>query len=145
MCQHLEKRRAEALKELHQSFSYYHWISLAETTLCGMHMFNKRRAGEIERVYIQDFNSYEKLDKHMSDMYKSLSTENRKIAQKYIRFCIRGKKGRTVPVLLTNELFESIILILKFREQAGVSKKIHIFLDCLDTIKTDSGISEHVY
>lgn len=41
-------------------------------------------------------------------MYKSLSTENRQIAQKYVRFCIRGKLRRTVPVLLSNDLFESI-------------------------------------
>ncbi|KAM0726627.1 hypothetical protein ACS0PU_007811 [Formica fusca] len=58
-----------------------------------------------------------------NDIYKSLSTESRIIAEKYIRFCIRGKLGRTVPVLLSNDLFQSIILILKFRKQAGVPEK----------------------
>ncbi|XP_025267032.1 uncharacterized protein LOC105253043 [Camponotus floridanus] len=49
--------------------------------------------------------------------------EDRKIAEKYVRFCIRGKLGRTVPVLLTNELFDCITLILKYREKANVPKK----------------------
>lgn len=57
-----------------------------------------------------------------SDIYTSLSTQNRKIAEKYVRFCIRGKLGRTVPVLLPHDLFESINLILKFREKVGVPK-----------------------
>lgn len=42
-----------------------------------------------------------------NDIYTSLSKENKRIAEKYIRFCIRGKLGRTVPVLLSNDLFES--------------------------------------
>ncbi|XP_071581740.1 uncharacterized protein [Temnothorax nylanderi] len=58
-----------------------------------------------------------------SDLYKSLSKEHKKIANKYIRFCIRGKLGRTVPVLLSNDLFESINLILKYRKESNVPEK----------------------
>jgi len=109
-------------------------------------VFNRRRAGEIERVLIEDFNNYEKLNENMyNDIYKSLSTEHKKIAQKYVRFCIRSKLGHTVPVLLSNHLFQSVILILKYRKQAGVLKKIHMFLDCLDVIKKDTNISEHAH
>jgi len=57
------------------------------------------------------------------DIYMSLSRANKKIAEKYIRFCIRGKLGRTVPVLLSNELFESINLILQFRNEAEIPAK----------------------
>jgi len=57
------------------------------------------------------------------DIYMSLSNANKKIVEKYIRFCIRGKLGRTVPVLLSNELFESINLILHFRNEAEVPAK----------------------
>lgn len=58
-----------------------------------------------------------------SDIYVSLSEENRKIAENYSRFCIRGKLGRTVPVLLTNELLKCINLILQFRKEAEVPQK----------------------
>jgi len=122
--EYLRKKRTEAFEILKQSFSYDNWISLAKVTLTSIHVFNRRRAGEIERVLIEDFKNYEKINKNMhKDIYMSLSNANKKIAEKYIRFCIRGKLGRTVPVLLSNELFESINLILHFRNEAEVPAK----------------------
>ncbi|XP_024893456.1 uncharacterized protein LOC112468487 [Temnothorax curvispinosus] len=58
-----------------------------------------------------------------TNIYTSLSEQNRKIAQNYSRFCIRGKLSRTVPVLLTNKLLKCINLILQLREKAEVPKK----------------------
>ncbi|EFN74603.1 hypothetical protein EAG_00100, partial [Camponotus floridanus] len=84
-----------------------------------VHIFNRRRSGEIERILIEDFKNYETVNSNMkSDIFNSLSEENKKIAQKYVCFCIRGKLGRSVPVLLLSDLFECITLILKFREEA---------------------------
>ena len=121
---YLREKRAENVKSLSISFSYCAWLSLAEATLTSVHVFNRRRAGEIERVFIEDFQSYEKLNRNMySDIYKSLSSEHRKIAEKYIRFSIRGKLGRIVPVLLSKDLFHCIKLILKFRKEAEVPDK----------------------
>jgi len=61
------------------------------------------------------YENYERLNKNVNnDIFNSSSEENKKIAEKYVRFCIRGKLGRTVPVLLTNELFQCVILIIKF-------------------------------
>ncbi|XP_071653728.1 uncharacterized protein [Temnothorax longispinosus] len=121
---YLTKKRIEAYTALKESFSYEKWLSLAKVTLTSMHVFNRRRAGEIERVLIQDFENYEKLNENMyTDIYNSLSIEDKEIAQKYVRFCIRGKLGRTVPVLLPNDLFECVTLILKFRKKANIPKK----------------------
>lgn len=87
-------------------------------------MFNRRRTGEIERALIEDFNTYEKINKKLhNNIYTSLTKENKRIAEKYIQFCNRGKLGRTVPVLLSNDLFKSIVLILKFRKEAKVPAK----------------------
>jgi len=58
-----------------------------------------------------------------SNIYTSLSTQNRKIAERYIRFYVRGKLERKMPILLSHDLFECINLILKFREEAKISKK----------------------
>lgn len=46
------------------------------------------------------------------------STNNKK----YVRFLIRGKKARGVPVLLTHLMSKAMHLILKYRDDAGVSK-----------------------
>lgn len=53
-------------------------------------------------------------------MYASLSPESKAIANKYVRITIRGKKNRTVPVLLYPQLVKNIDLILKYRIQAKV-------------------------
>ncbi|XP_067208798.1 uncharacterized protein [Linepithema humile] len=120
---YLEKKRIEAFTTLQQSFSYHSWLSLAEATLISVLVFNRRRSGEMERILIEDFQSYEKLHENVNtDIYTLLSKKNKKIAEKYIRFCIRGKLGRGVPVLLTKQLFESINLILKFRKEAEIPK-----------------------
>lgn len=93
---HLTRKRTEAYDTLEQSFSYENWLTLAQVTLTSVHLFNRRRAGEIERILITDFKNYDKVNKNMnSDIYNSLSEENRKIAEKYVHFCIRGKLGRT--------------------------------------------------
>lgn len=121
---YLKTNRQTAYLALKESFSYDTWLSLAEFTLTSVHTFNRRRAGEIERILIEDFHNYDKLNKDMfSDMYNSLSQENKEVAEKYVRFCIRGKLGRTVPVLLSTELFECITTILHFRQAAKVSSK----------------------
>lgn len=121
---HLEETRTAAFEALEKSFSYCYWIALAEVTLSSVHVFNRRRAGEIERILIEDFKNYEGINENMyNDLYKSLSSKSRKIAEKYIRFSIRGKLGRTVPVLLYKSIFKCIMLILKFRQQAGVHEK----------------------
>ncbi|KAG5327755.1 POL5 protein, partial [Pseudoatta argentina] len=113
---------------LQESFSYSKWLSLAEITLTLIHVFNRRRAGEIQRILIEDFETYEKINKDMnSDIYNALSKADKEITEKYVRFLIHGKLGRTVPVLLSNELFQCVILILKLRKEANVlSQNPHI-------------------
>lgn len=121
---YLEKTRNEAYAALKDSFSYNKWLSLAEVTLTSIHVFNRRRAGEIERACIEDFQNYEKVNENMyCDIYKSLSAEDKQIANRYVRFCIGGKLGRTVPVLLSSQLFECVKLILKYRKEANVPEK----------------------
>ncbi|XP_071580199.1 uncharacterized protein [Temnothorax nylanderi] len=56
-------------------------------------------------------------------MYKARSPRAKEIAKKYVRFTLRGKLGRTVPVLLTGELRDCIEMILKHRKAAKVSSK----------------------
>lgn len=58
----LETKRVETYNMLEQSFSYK-WIELAQVTLTLIHLFNRRRAGEIERVLIDDFKNNDKVNR----------------------------------------------------------------------------------
>lgn len=119
---HLNKRRDEAFIKLKHKFTSTDWNTLAETTLLSIQVFNRRRPGEMERVLIDDFKCYEGLDNETRSEFSSiLNTEQD--ADRYVRFLIRGKLNRTVPVILDKNQLESIKLILETRENARVHPK----------------------
>ncbi|XP_066600560.1 uncharacterized protein [Prorops nasuta] len=121
---YLQCKQNEALESLKEDFSHAVWRSLAESTLISVQLFNRRRPGEVERIYIDDFNNYEQLSKKTHpETFESLSEEGKKQASRYVRFLIRGKLGRTVPVLLDFEMLECIQTILKYRKRAKVHKQ----------------------
>lgn len=54
-------QRTTALNNLTQKFSFKDWLKLSESTLISIQLFNRQRAGEMERTLIEDKN-YEKID-----------------------------------------------------------------------------------
>ncbi|VEN42507.1 unnamed protein product [Callosobruchus maculatus] len=115
---YLKRKRSEALREVTENFSFGSWLSLAESTLISTQIFNRRRAGEIERIFIEDFQTCRSIDE---DSLKDLSSSSIAVANNYVRFEIRGKLNRSVPVLLSKDLLRCIEAILANRKKAGVS------------------------
>lgn len=113
----------ESTDILKKKFQFSAWKSLSEASLILLQMFNRRRAGEIERVEIEDFNNRDSVDEKVNpDLYSKLSETSRKLAQKYVRISIRGKLGRTVPALLDYSLVQYMKTIIDMRKEAGVRK-----------------------
>lgn len=84
----LEEKRKAAYEELKQGFVYQTWLSLAQSTLIMLQLFNRRRAGEIERVLIDDFQSYTSINENThKELYQSLSPDSRKVIKIIIKFC----------------------------------------------------------
>lgn len=118
----LKNERTKYLNDLKQNFNIHSWKELAKSTLSSIQLFNRRRAGEIERITMNDFWSYETVEANTDlKVFRSLSTEEQEDAKKYCRFLIRGKRGRSVPVLLHKELVECVETVIKFRKCSGVS------------------------
>lgn len=113
---YLKTERTKALKSLQTNdFSIQAWRILAETTLLSTMIFNRRRTGELERVLIENLENCEAISKEETpELYKSLL--------KYVRMTIRGKLGRTVPVLLHEEVLKYMQMIVNCRKHAGVSE-----------------------
>ncbi|KAG5861496.1 hypothetical protein JTB14_022387 [Gonioctena quinquepunctata] len=115
---YLKKNGRHQYNKLSTGFNIDTWKELLSLTLISVQVFNRRRAGEIERARIVEFNNQTRIDKdNNGEVYNSY----KKVAHHYIRFEIRGKLGRGVPVLLSRELESYINLILKHRQDAGVS------------------------
>lgn len=60
---YLLTNRRLAFQQLKDVFTYNTWRQLAQFTLISVQVFNRRRAGEIERISIDDY-------KHQEGMYK---------------------------------------------------------------------------
>lgn len=120
----LSAKRSYAYDSLKMRFSFEKWKILLETTLLSLQLFNRKRAGEMERLLIEDYNNRQGIDENTNkDLFNCLSTQQQQIAQKYVRIAIRGKLNRTVPVLLNKVDSSCIDTILKFRQEAHVSSK----------------------
>lgn len=120
----LNEKRKTLYEILKEKFCPDSWLELAKVTLTSVQLFNRRRAGEIEHLLVKDFKNYTQiLETTDKDLFHSLSGTAREIAKKYVKFTIRGKLMRTVPVLLSDELLKCIEIILKYRNNARVPAK----------------------
>lgn len=119
MTDFLHLKRREAYCQLEEQFSLKAWRDLAETTLISIQIFNRRRPGEIERILIDDYKSYETID-HTAhkEIYESLSVEAKEAVEKYVICSIRGKLARKVPVILSTEHVNCIDLLLSTHNEA---------------------------
>ncbi|XP_015125250.1 uncharacterized protein LOC107047038 [Diachasma alloeum] len=118
---YIKCERSEHFNQLTQAYSFEAWKNLGKMTLLSLQIFNRRRPGEIERLYLEDFQSYRSLDHTANkEAYNALSEEGKKLARKYVRFEIRGKLGRGVPVLVDNDVLNCLNLLIEHRERAGV-------------------------
>lgn len=118
---YLKKESYTCLKMLSKEFDNNAWLLLSQCTLILLQIFNRRRAGEIERLTLSDYKNQQSLNENVDpDIYRRLSDSTRKFASQFVRLTLRGKLGRTVSVLLSPLLVECIETMLKYRRQAGV-------------------------
>lgn len=95
---------------------------LNQMTLAQLVMFNRRRGGETQRMLIDAYSSRTQNKDCPREVKEALSTTEKILLNTLSRVEIRGKRGRTVPVLLTQKTQRCIALLLKWREAAGVAK-----------------------
>ncbi|GLV38063.1 hypothetical protein CBL_01744 [Carabus blaptoides fortunei] len=69
-------------------------------------ILHQKRAGEIERLLISDYCKRQSIDKGKhDDLYNSLSKLEQLLAERFIKVELRGKLGRSVPILLSGQQF----------------------------------------
>lgn len=79
--------------------------------MTSIQLFNRRRPGEIERIFIEDFRNHQKIDS-LGETFENLILDEKNVAMRYVRFTTRGKLNRTVTLLLHIDLLESSKLLL---------------------------------
>ncbi|XP_074039962.1 uncharacterized protein isoform X2 [Leptinotarsa decemlineata] len=115
-------KRNHYYEALMKKFNVNTWRNLANFTLINILIFNRRRPGELERSIISDLDSLARIEEN-TDTYKKLSGNDKIYVREYVRFVVRGKLARGVPVLLHNSMHECVKLLLKYRKEAGIDDK----------------------
>lgn len=65
------------MRKIKNEFTFHAWKSLAEAILIIIQIFNRHRAGEIERAYIVDYKNSMKITKE-DELYKRLPEKEKK-------------------------------------------------------------------
>lgn len=110
------KLRLQLLESIQVLQNYYNkekYENLRNALVTYIQIANCKRSGEIERLKVIDAEVIESIsEEYDKDIYASLSEEGKKYVNKYSRILIRGKKNRTVPILLTSEMRKALEIVL---------------------------------
>ncbi|KAL3882846.1 hypothetical protein ACJMK2_029150 [Sinanodonta woodiana] len=102
------------------------WSTLNEITLARIILFNRRRQGEVSRIEVSQYGK--RHSAAQGEIREMLSTIEQGLCKLFKRLEIKGKKGSTVPVLLTTEVQESLDLLIRNRAIAGAElKNVYLF------------------
>ena len=118
LIQHAHELRKEV--ELGQSNVY---PELAQVCLAQVILFNRRRSGEAERMTVAAYNNALMGSGQPDPIILSTLNEFEKtLCKSHLRVEIKGKRGRKVPVLFTDDMKKSINILIKSRQDADVTQ-----------------------
>ena len=119
--QHLSNVRVTSINELPgNNSSLESWRNLCSSILASLILLNRRRAGEASKLELVHLNEMCN-DVPSNDIKSALSEFEVKLCSYFKRVEIRGKRGRKVPMLITQQSEKAIKLLVNLREHVGVN------------------------
>ncbi|KAL4234518.1 hypothetical protein ACF0H5_006161 [Mactra antiquata] len=101
--------------------THVQWRDLSEITLAQTVLFNKRRAGEAERLQVQQYlDGIDHGKTTNQEVFESLSPLERKLAEVINRVEVRGKRGRRVAILLQDHIVKQFDALIKYRSSGNI-------------------------
>lgn len=89
--------------------------STAELLLCQLTIFNYRRQGETSKLTVDHFKSAKKISNTVA--LDSLSLAERQMSERMRRVEVKGKKGKIVPVMFTDDMTSALEKMIEARTQ----------------------------
>ncbi|KAJ8023168.1 N-lysine methyltransferase KMT5A-B [Holothuria leucospilota] len=124
------------------------WKDLSAATVTLLMLFNRKRQGEISKMSLEDYSHVERGVSHVLDV-QTLSQFEQDLVKVIWRVEIVGKRGRTVPVLITDKMKGALDELVKFRSVVGVNSTNQFMFPVLcsdhhirgcDTLRTYSSL-----
>ncbi|KAJ8313192.1 hypothetical protein KUTeg_009255 [Tegillarca granosa] len=119
---HLQSTANSLCKKIGNNPDLY--SKLAQVLLTQVILFNRRRSGEAERMLLEGFNDAIKNGSGRPDpvVMSTLTEFEKHLCTSHTRVEIRGKRGRKVPVLLTDKMRQQIEVLVYNRNKANVKQ-----------------------
>lgn len=119
--------------------------TLQEICYVQLLLLNRRRIGELQRMTVHSYTS--NINNEKSTEFDNCISENERVLMKsFKRVVIRGKRGRGVPVLFTEEIVRTTNLLLKVRANFVQDDNIYLFANTTssNSISGSTAIYTHV-
>ncbi|KAK3537720.1 hypothetical protein QTP70_017893 [Hemibagrus guttatus] len=116
---YLEKASQCAMKELRETPSAQSYADLCKVTLAQILMFN-RRHGEVSQMTIKSFQERDQVQ--APEISEALTEMEKVCCEEYCKILVHQKVGVLVPVILTPDMIDAIMLLTEKRDQCSVSK-----------------------
>ncbi|CAH0551285.1 unnamed protein product [Brassicogethes aeneus] len=101
---------------------------LMETAFCRLLLLNRKRVGELQRMKLATYLAVEEKNNQSYEEFTEAITPAEKILLKsFKRVVIRGKRGRGVPVLFSNDMQDHMKLILNVRKNFIDNTNLFLF------------------
>ncbi|RXG70302.1 hypothetical protein Avbf_07452 [Armadillidium vulgare] len=113
----INERISLAVLKLKENVSEHNWRKLANVVLAHLILFNKRREGEVSRMLLSDYLKRPVSYPVNKEIEQSLSVTERALLQKLNMVKVRGKRGRHVPILLTEKAKLALDILCETRCQ----------------------------
>jgi len=85
---YLKEKRCILYNNLLKSYNYGTWLELLKITLTSIQVYNRRRAGEIEKILIEDYKCYKSIGEHTDpEVYNSLSKIGKEVILTFLTNC----------------------------------------------------------
>lgn len=112
----LKSTEKEAKAKLLEGPNPKAYKTLSECLLSQIILFNRRRQGEAAKIPLQIYNNRTN-EQPNEDVMKCLSKLEQDLSKDFTRLVIRGKRGRKVPVLLTQDMTKSLDFLIEQRSE----------------------------
>ena len=117
---HIKEIR-QTIDALQESHSYLSWRRLAQLIMTRLIIFNKRRGGEVAKLLLKTYTERPDWKNHTNeDILESMQSLERELFKRFDLVQIPGKKGRKVPVLITDDIKEGLDVLNAKRELVGI-------------------------
>ena len=101
--------------------------TLQETIYCRVLLLNRRRPGELERLFLHSYQSIDNRRETYEEFSEIVTPSERVLLKKFKRLIIRGKRGRGVPVLFCPDVQHHIKVLLKYRHNFVTHENMYLF------------------